>query len=212
MPGIANLTVEEFQERINRFDQKYVRDWNSWLNTQENARATRFGNILRKWQACRPNRMRRIRTENQHDAPYLEDLIAHAAPHLRILRDFDIRENISFTKTNCDSLEALWCIFRDLSYQGRARNGQAGIVAISKAALLLTDGGIGPAFDSKVRGHLNLQNIGDANQWIEALKIVSRDIQNFEANNQIKLAQAAPHPHGGLQNGRIYDMALGPGG
>jgi hypothetical protein len=32
MPGIANFTVEQFQDRINRFNQRYAADWNNWLN------------------------------------------------------------------------------------------------------------------------------------------------------------------------------------
>lgn len=212
MPGIANSNVEQFQERINRFNQQYVDDWNNWLNAQPNARAAHLGAVLRRWQACRPNRMRRTQAENQHDAPYLEDLIAQAAQHLQVLQNFDIRDNASFTAQNCDALVQLWNIFQGLSYHGRARNGLAGIVGISKAILLLTDGRVGPAFDSEVRRHLGLGNIADANQWINALRAASRDIQEFEANNQTTLQQAVPQLHAGLQSGRIYDMALGPGG
>jgi hypothetical protein len=156
--------------------------------------------------------MRRTQTENQHDAPYLEDLINNAAQHLQILKNFDLRANASFTPQNCDSLVNLWNIFQNLSYHGRARNGLAGVVGISKAILLLTDGCVGPAFDSKVRGNLGLGNIVDANQWINALRAASRDIQAFEANNQTTLQQAVPQRHSALQCGRIYDMALGPSG
>ncbi|MBU4304247.1 MAG: hypothetical protein KJ893_01260 [Candidatus Omnitrophica bacterium] len=212
MPGIANLSIVEFQERINRFDQRYVNDWNGWLNTQPNVRAAQLGIVLRRWQACRPNRMRRIQAEQQHAAPYLEDLITQAAQYLQILQNFDIRDNASFTPQNCNSLVQLWGIFQNLSYHGRTRNGLAGVVGISKAVLLLTDGRVGPAFDSKVRGHLGLGNVASANQWINALCTASRDIQAFEANNQTTLQQAVPQPFAGLQSGRIYDMALGPGG
>jgi len=211
MPGIANLTVEELQERINRFAQRYVDDWNCWLNTQPNARPGQLGIVLRRWQACRPNRMRRTQAENQHDAPYLEDLIERAARHLQVLQNFDVRDNASFSDQKCDALTQLWNIFQNLSYQGRARNGHAGVVGISKAVLLLTDGRVGPAFDSEVRTHLGLRNIATSNEWINALCTASRDIQAFEANNQTTLYQAAPQPHANLQSGRIYDMALGPG-
>jgi hypothetical protein len=156
--------------------------------------------------------MRRTQVEKQHDAPYLEDLITQAAQYLHILENFDIRENTSFTQQNCSSLVQLWAVFQNLSYHGRARNGLAGVVGISKAVLLLTDGRVGPAFDSKVRGHLRLREVANANEWINALCIVSRDIQAFEANNQTTLQQAVPRIHAGLQSGRIYDMALGPRG
>lgn len=212
MPGIANLTVYGFQQRINRFNQRYVNDWNEWLDTPPNERPSQLGVVMRRWQACRPNKMRRTLAENQHDAPYLEDLIAQAAQHLQVLQDFDIRENAAFTTCNCGSLVQLWNIFQNLSYDGLALNGLAGVVGISKAVLLLTDGRIGPAFDSNVRKQLKLVNIGNSRQWISALKTASRDIHAFEANNNTTLQQAAPHPYARLQCGRIYDMALGPGG
>lgn len=212
MPGITNSSIKEFQERINRFAQQYVDDWNSWLNIQPNVRAEQLGVTLRRWQACRPNRMRRTQAENLHEAPYLEDLITQAAPHLQALQNFDIRDNASFSPQNCDSLAQLWNIFQNLSYHGRTRNGLAGVVGISKAVLLLTDGRVGPAFDSEVRSHLGLRRIANASEWINALCTASRDIQAFEATNQTTLQQAVPQPHAGLQSGRIYDMALGPGG
>jgi hypothetical protein len=211
MPGIANLSIEEFQDRVNRFAPQYVVDWNHWLNTQPDARPQQFGIVLRRWQACRPNRMRRTQVQNQHDAPYLEDLINQAGQHLQMLQNFDVRDNASFSNQNCGALTRLWGIFQNLSYHGPARNGLAGIVGISKAVLLLTDGRVGPAFDSEVRGHLGTGNIANADEWIIALRIASQDIQAFEANNQTTLQQAVPHHHAGLCSGRIYDMALGPG-
>ena len=211
MPGISDLTIEEFQERVNRFAQQYVDDWNCWLNTQPNARPRQIGTILRRWQACRPNRMRRTQAENSHEAPYLEDLVNHATQYIQALQNFDIRDIASFTNQSCAALAELWNIFQNLSYHGRARNGLAGIVGISKAVLLLTDGRVGPAFDSEVRGHLNTGNIVNSDEWINALNTVSQDIRTFENNNQTTLQQAVPHRYAGLESGRIYDMALGPG-
>ncbi len=211
MPGIANLTIQEFQGLVNRFAAQYVDDWNCWLNTQPNARPRQLGIVLRRWQACRPNRMRRTLAENLHDAPYLDDLINQAAQSLQVLQNFDIRDGNSFSNQNCQALNELWNIFQNLSYHGRVRNGLAGIVGISKAVLLLTDGRVGPAFDSEVRGHLATGYIANANEWIDALQTASQDIQAFEANNQTTLQQAVPNNHAGLHSGRIYDMALGPG-
>lgn len=210
MPGIANLNVVEFQERINHFAPQYVDDWNCWLNTQPDARPRQLGIVLRRWQACRPNTMRRTQAENQHNAPFLEDLINQAAQHLHVLQNFNVQDNAPFSNQNCESLIQLWNIFQNLSYHGRARNGLAGVVGISKAVLLLTEGRVGPAFDSEVRNHLGIRNIANANEWINALRAASQDIQAFEANNQTTLQQAVPHRHAGLQIGRIYDMALGP--
>lgn len=212
MPGIANLTIEQFQARIRRFDQSYVQDWDQWCNsfTCGNDVAIQFGRVLRRWQACRPNRMRRARSEGGHEAPFLEDLIDEASPHIQTLQQFDIRTDASFTTDVNTTLSRLWGIFQDLSYHGRARNGRAGIVGISKATLLLTEGRIGPALDSNVRNHLGIQEPKNILEWISALKLVSRDIQRFESKNATTLQQAAPQQFTQLHCGRIYDMALGP--
>jgi hypothetical protein len=211
MSGIANITPNEFRGRVNRFAQKYVNDWNCWLNTDHNDRAQQLGIILRKWQACRPNRMRRTMIENIHGAPYIEDLIHNAADMIRTLQSFEIQNSSSFSANNCLALEMTWNIFEHLSYHGNSRNGLTGIVGISKCVLLLTDGRVGPAFDSKVKSHLGIKNISNAIEWIDALKIASQDIQDFESNNQLTIQQASPKKYSGLQIGRIYDMALGPG-
>ncbi len=211
MPGISNLNIQEFQRRINRFSVQYVDDCNCWLNTQTHARPRQIGVILRRWQACRPNRMRRTRADNMHDEPYLEDLINRAQQHIQLLGDFDVTETTSFTEQACRALTSLWDIFQHLSYHGRARGGLAGIVGISKSVLLLTDGRVGPAFDSEVRRQLEIGYILSANEWINALCTVSQDIQEFEANNQTTLQQAVPDMYADLNSGRIYDMALGPG-
>lgn len=213
MPVIARLSVEEFQARINRFDQAYVKDWNEWcrvLQAQQNV-ANGFGQVLRRWQACRPNRMRRTQQEARHSAPFLEDLIAQSNTYLQLLQSFDIRHQASFNAQARQALTQLWDIFKQLSYYGRARGGFAGVVGISKAVLLLTEGRIGPAFDSQVRGHLGIQEPRNAQEWICALRVASQDIEEFERNNQCTLQQATPQAFAELHSGRIYDMALGPG-
>jgi hypothetical protein len=72
-------------------------------------------------------------------------------------------------------------------------------------------GRVGPAFDSEVRKQLNIKEPANVKQWIEALKLVSRDAQSFENRNRITLQQAAPQQFQHLNPGRLYDMALGPG-
>ena len=218
MPGIANLSIEEFQLRINRFAPQYVDDWNCWLNTQADARARQLGIVLRRWQACRPNIMRRTeaenKAENKHEAPYLEDLVNQAEQHIQMLQDFNIQDDASFSNQNCGALAQLWNIFQNLSYRGPSRpsrNGLAGVVGISKAVLLLSDGRVGPAFDSEVRGHLGIGNVVDSSQWIRALRIANQDSEAFERNNRTTVHQATPPQYAHLNTGRIYDMALGPG-
>ncbi len=205
-PFIANLSIKQLNDLVNGFSKKYVDDWNCWLNTYPDARPRQLGIILRKWQACRPNRMRRTRSENIHDAPYLDDLINQAAQPIHVLENFRLEDSNSFSVQNCQALEKLWNIFQNLPYHGNAGNGHVGV---SKATLLLTNGRVGPAFDSTVKKYLDIKNISNANEWINALKKVSQDIRSFEDKNQTKIQQAVPN-YVRLHSGRIYDMALGP--
>jgi hypothetical protein len=217
VPGIANNSLDQFVERVRRFDRKYIKDWDLWLATPFEARPHTLGAILRKWQACRPNPMRRTRFESKHEPPFLEHLVEQATPHLRLLEGFDIGIKSSFTDASCDSLIYLWNLFSQLSYKGEVKNnrvsvrdGRAGVVGISKAVLLLSDGRIGPAFDSEVRNHLGIKSIENSNQWIHSLIYVSNDITEYQRANQRTLAESVPQ-FSHLNSGRIYDMALGPG-
>jgi hypothetical protein len=210
MPGISNDTIKEFQSRIERFDQTYVTDWNIWLSTPLSKRPYQLGVVLRSWQACRTNRMRRTKAECKHNPPYLEDLIALSSQYIQALQNFNITQAMSFTQDVQKSLKELWKIFKQLSYYGKAHNGLAGVVGISKAVLLLSNGRVGPAFDSQVRRHLNTGNINNANEWIDALHVANQDIHAFEVANNILLQQAVPK-YAYLHCGRVYDMALGPG-
>jgi hypothetical protein len=213
MPGIRNLTIQQFKERLNRFDKSYISDWNEWINSygHDNEMAYIFGTILRRWQACRPNSMRRSENENDHEPPYLEHLLHRSSAFVDNLVAFDLRNINTFSDNSEYSLKQLWNIFSDLSYRGTARNGKAGVVGISKAVLLLTKGRVGPAFDSKVRHNLNINAIDNSQQWIKALKYVSEDIILFERKNNCSIYDATPDIFSTLEAGRIYDMALGPG-
>jgi hypothetical protein len=205
MSGIAGLSVEQFQEKIRGFKQDYVRDWNTWchaLQAQQNV-ASKFGETLRRWQACRPNTTRRTQQEAQHGPPFIENLLLQSNQHIHALHNFDIRRQAALNGEACLVLEQLWNIFLNLCY-GQA---QKGVVVISKAVLLLTEGRVGPAFDSNVRGRLKIIN---AQQWFDSLQKVSEDILAFEAANQCTLQEATPPAFAGLHSGRIYDMALGP--
>jgi hypothetical protein len=98
MPGIALLTIEQFRDKIQRFDSSYVRDWNDWSRTytQKENVAAELGRMLRRWQACRPNRMRRSHYEGGHDSPFLEDLVSQAEPYLGVFQQFDISVEATF--------------------------------------------------------------------------------------------------------------------
>jgi hypothetical protein len=208
---ISNLTTEEFKQRTLRFRPTYVEDWQSWLETTQDEKPEKFGEILRRWQACRPNKMRQTRAANLHEAPFLEDIIDSAATPLKELDKFDISNLSSYAIKNHEQFDQLWRVFENLPYSGNAKNGKASIVGISKSALLLSKGRLGPAFDSKVQGHLQLGDITNAKQWFNALKVVTKDIIAFQDKNSISIRDAAPEEFKHLSAGRLYDMALGPG-
>lgn len=215
MAGISNLTVDQIRERIQSFDATYVEDWNVWLKVRRDYpldhAAPELGRILRRWQACRPNTMRRCRVEATHEAPYLEDLALKGISVSSALNGFDLRHVDAMKHADEKALLELWAVFKDLSYSGRCRNGLAGVVGISKAVLLLTEGRVGPAFDSNVRKQLGTGDIVTPERWIMNLKKVAEDITLFEQVNQCSLSEAVPKEYGSLHYGRLYDMILGPG-
>ena len=82
------------------------------------------------------------------------------------------------------------------------RGGLAGIVGISKAVLILTEGRIGPAFDKNVVDNLQADKITDPSSWIYFLKKVSQDIHDFEKKNDCLLSDAVPSMYSNLPHGQ----------
>ena len=215
MNVIANLSVDEFQKMVSGFDRRYINHWDQWLGKCNNPkeRVSELGRILRGWQAFRPNVMRRPRSEAEHEAPFLEDIIDESSEYIQRLSDFDIAKESSIAPDVEKTLETLWDIFLKLSFEGKKktkRQGVAGVVGISKAVLLLTEGRVGPAFDSEVRKRLCVCELGTSSQWIYSLGMVAKDIESFQIRNGCTLNEAAPKEFRHIQSGRIYDMALGP--
>lgn len=211
MSGIAGDTIETFRRKVESFSSSYVEDWDTFVESNSSARPAELGRVLRRWQACRPNRMRRDAASALHQAPYLDDLISLAAPHIEALSTFDIADASALeTETYTTALDRLWDVFEQLSYHGKAREGLAGSVGISKAVMLVTEGRVGPAFDSLVSAGLKIRKINDSAQWRRALAVVNADIQAFERANGVSFAEAKPPKFALLNNGRVYDMALGP--
>lgn len=155
--------------------------------------------------------MRRCQADATHEAPYLEDLLNDALSVATALNGFDLPQGNLINGVVENALQELWAIFRNLSYSGRCRGGFAGVVGISKAVLLITEGRVGPAFDSMVRKRLGTGAIPTAGRWIENLKKVADDINQFQRANQCTLREAVPDVYSGLHYGRLYDMILGPG-
>ena len=214
MPGIGNLTIGQLRQRILVFDRSYLDDWNAWLDVRRNQPsniASEFGRVLRRWQACRPNRMRRCRVDANHEPPYLEDLLSQSHEALTHFDGFKLCNAGAIDQEIERTLTQLWKIFQYLPFSGRARNGLAGVVGISKAVLLLTEGRIGPAFDSEVRRKLRTGDILTPEAWVANLRNVAADIAEFERSNQCVLCEAVPKEFAHLHYGRLYDMILGPG-
>lgn len=218
MPGIAMDNIAEFQQRIARFNPVYVQHWNNWLKTPDQYRPQELKLILGRWQACRGNSIRQLATTGTtiHPAPYIEDLFVQALPHAKILSNFNMAKPDSFNTETIQALHELWKTFEKLSYERfnparkkkAPRQGLTGVVGISKATMLVTNGRVGPAFDSKVRDGLQLKRkIENASDWIKALRTASEDICAFETINKTTLQIASRLD---LPAGRIYDMALGP--
>jgi hypothetical protein len=209
MPGIAEDSIADFRERLARFRPQYVRHWDEWLATAAEERAAALKRTLARWQACRGNTLRPV--------DYIQTLLDEAEPHVQALADFELRQESSFDSQSRGAIAALWAIFEGLSYarprpdrqKAAPRGGAAGAVGISKAALLVTDGRVGPAFDSQVCKKLGVKLIVTADEWIAAMRLASRDIARFEWKNRTTLQEAAALR--GIHSGRIYDMALGPG-
>ncbi|MEY2343258.1 hypothetical protein AB4090_14295 [Acidithiobacillus sp. IBUN Pt1247-S3] len=200
----ASSSFQVFAD-VQGFAQRYVQDWNTWLAATPSTRPDLFGRILRKWQATRPNSMRRLKDQASHAPPFLDDLLMSAGEPIATLEDLDVRairdRSTDQEKALCD----LWRIFEQLP-----TTGTASCVGITKAVLLLTDGKLGPAFDSQVRKKLRVGQPASCTAWISALEAIADDIASFEDTHHIPLTKAVPDAFASLAYGRLYDMALGP--
>ena len=189
---------------VNGFAQRYVQDWTEWIAAPTCARPHLFGEILRKWQATRPHAMRRLRIHAQHRPPFLDDLLCQSAACITAVGDLEVLRINNRTGPQTHAFSELWQIFRRLPV-----SGNASCVGISKAILLLTDGRIGPAFESQVRKKLRITAPTTCTAWFAALEEVADDIKAFEAVHG-PLNCAVPKKFAHLSYGRLYDMALGP--
>ena len=154
---LRSMTPGQVHAAVDGFSARYVADWETWLAASPSVRPKRFGETLRKWQATRPRKPRRLRAEAQHEPPYLDDLIDSAAEPLRVLADLSVKTICVGTLRQGQALNELWTIF-----SGMTLTEHATCVGITKAVLLLTDGRIGPAFDSNVQKKLGRPETADA--------------------------------------------------
>jgi hypothetical protein len=194
----------EVREDVAGFAPRYAIDWNGWIATPVGAKPELLGRILRKWQATRPFAMRRVRAEAGHQPPFLEELFENARIQVDRLGDLSLMRIGSRSPGQERALHSLWQIFLGLPVAG-----EASCVGITKAVLLMTDGRIGPAFDSAVRGKLKVRRMSTSSDWIALLEHVADDINAFQSQHGL-LSEAVPSQFADLPYGRLYDMALGP--
>jgi hypothetical protein len=202
--ALRTRTPEQVREDVNGFAQRYVKDWQDWLDAPAPARPVLFGEILRRWQATRPFAMRRIKAQASHRAPFLEDLLDHSAEPLATIDGLTLANVSERTAAQDLALHALWRVFKRLPVEG-----SASCVGITKALLLLTDGRIGPALDSQVRKKTRVGRPESCAEWLRCLQDVSEDIAEFERVHG-PLSNAVDQRFQHLSYGRLYDMALGP--
>lgn len=200
------MTPDQVRAAVEGFSLDYVNDWSWWLTVPEARRPQVIGQILRRWQATRPQPMRRTQAEATHAAPYLEDLVADAQTPLRALGALDVSRIGVRTGDQEAALHALWADFARLS-----ATGSASCVGITKGVLLVSDGRIGPALDSQVRERLGIARPATSVEWLGVLDAISDDIATFEGRHG-RLQDVVPDRFAHLAVGRLYDMALGPRG
>jgi hypothetical protein len=204
--AIRNKTPRQVRHAVNGFSPRYVEDWDAWVHAHRDDRPQLFGRILRKWQATRPFAMRRLRVEAKHGPPFLDDLLDSTVEPVRVLAGLTLLTFSRRTPEQDKALATLWTTFSRLS-----TSDEPSCVGISKATLLLTDGRIGPAFDSRVRSALGVPRPGTSREWLRVLEDVADDIAAFETSYG-SLTKAVPARFAHLAHGRLYDMALGPRG
>ena len=203
---LRKMTPAQVRRSVAGFSIDYVHDWDRWTSAATIDRPAAFVRTLGRWQAVRPRRLRRIRARSQeHPPPHIEDLLESAEPYLEAISGLFMGRTEAMTEKERGALETLWSVFL-----GLPQSGESSCVAITKAVLLLTDGRIGPALDSKVRGRLACGRIRTAREWTDVLVEVTADIRAFERASSVTLAEAVPPRFAALANGRLYDMVLGP--
>jgi hypothetical protein len=201
---LRNKTPQQVYDDVNGFAQRYVQDWRRWLAAPPPARPRLFGEILRNWRATRPNPMRRLRAQARHGPPFLDDLLARSEAPIATLGNLDVRAVRHRTDPENQALSNLWEIFLHLPSRNFAT-----CMGITKAILLLTDGRLGPAFDSNVRHNLQIAQPTTCATWVATLEEIADDIIAFEDAHGL-LTETVPKEFAHLAYGRLLDMAFGP--
>ncbi len=154
------------------------------------------------WRAGRPKPLRDLHADAVHDPPYLEDVHRQAMQYVRALGNTTLRTIDRLSPEQKQALSQLWVVLRDITY-----GGQVSCVGITKAAIFLTEGRIGPAMDSNVRDTLGLPQTTGGKQWLEQLRAIREDLVAFETKHHVALEDLVPAELRPLAVGRAYDLA-----
>ncbi|MHB8808293.1 MAG: hypothetical protein ACYC59_12055 [Anaerolineaceae bacterium] len=208
MNGLSGFeSADQYSQALKNFREKYVKNWDVWLarplsELNRDGRRNIFINTLKAWGICRCPEGGGIKHDFSLDSfSRLEKISAQ-------LLNYDLR---SFTKTDdvVVQLRDLW-----IGLNGICEKKQVNMLIASKAIMLLTDGAIGPAFDSSVMrtiwGIKYSSYDRSFGNWINLLSEVSKDIQDFEVRIVVRMEDAAPKVFVNVKVGRLYDMAFGP--
>jgi hypothetical protein len=199
--ALSRMSPREVHDAVSGFSAAYTIDWQEWVASPDPAT---FGQVLRRWQATRPEPMRRTQRDGQHPPPFLDDLLDRSKAILADLGELRVTTLSSRSSGQDRALRDLWELFSML-----AVTKPATCVGISKAVLLVTYGRIGPALDSRVRAAIGTARPGTSGEWIRVLEFVRDDIAMFERRNA-PLSTVVPDQFNNIEYGRLYDMALGP--
>ena len=203
-------TTFEVSERIKGFDRRYVNHWREWLRVSQGCDfqvspipdlvTIKFGQIMPKWQACRPKPYR--------SATELQSTLDSATEPLRRIGSANLRSIQAPSDVLTDAICDLWRVFED----GLCSKGKATVVGVSKAILLVTKGRIGPAFDSNVKTALSARHVKDCGTYIKALGEIASQLADFEDREGTILDDLAKQADRPADVGRALDMVLGPRG
>jgi len=200
---LRNKQKEEVRDLIQGFSFRYVTDLNDFAKSSKQygfispETAEHLHQLLRKWQACRPSSV------NKDLLPLLMELDAD----LTTIATIDLRNIRHASSKQREAIARIWSTLINQICENR----QLAEVATSKTILILTNGRLGPALDSKVRDTLSISRIQNSDDYFDFLLAISEDIAIFEEKSSpIHLEDLISEECHPVAVGRAYDMAAGP--
>ncbi|MGR2927818.1 hypothetical protein [Acidithiobacillus ferriphilus] len=194
-------TIEEFIASVRGFKSSYADDWALWIKPTGDDVARRkdiFIGIMRGWSACRPAKANSEFSDREFE--YLQE-------KGRELEGLYLRR----IGQNDDIFTKLEELFKAIN--GICKNKSINMMVASKAIMLVTEGSIGPAFDSNIMKNLGYKYNYDKSfqMWENMLRYVADDLIGFQKRFKVDdIYELLPDDLRSIKLGRLYDMALGP--